>query len=140
MGTGIGLQKAIVNPARDRRPPARRHRRSSRALAVLAVLADPLDRNHLLVLGGLEHDDALRRRPAMRMPSTGQRMSWPPSVTSMISSPWATGKGGDEIAVALVDGHRDDAFAAAPGDAVFVGRRALAEALFRDGEDDLLGG
>ena len=30
-------------------------------------------------------------RPAMRMPSTGQRISWPPSVTSMIWSVSSTG-------------------------------------------------
>ena len=30
-------------------------------LAVLPVVADMLDRHHVLVLGGIEHDDALRR-------------------------------------------------------------------------------
>jgi len=30
-------------------------------LAVLSILADMLDRNHVLILGGIEHDDTLRR-------------------------------------------------------------------------------
>src|SRR3954454_11492103 len=30
-------------------------------LAILAVIADMLDRDHVLVLGGVEHDDALGR-------------------------------------------------------------------------------
>src|ERR1700737_5003412 len=31
------------------------------SIAVLGVLADMLDRDHMLVLGGVEHDDALGR-------------------------------------------------------------------------------
>jgi hypothetical protein len=59
-------------------------------VAVL-FLADMLDGNHVLVLGGVEHDHALVERPAMRMPSTGQRINWPLSVTSMIWSESSTG-------------------------------------------------
>src|SRR5690606_10865641 len=50
------------------------------------------------------------------------------------------GEGGYQRAVALVDGHRAVAFAAAPGDPVFVARRALAVAVFGDSDNKLLGG
>ena len=53
-------------------------------LAVLPVVADMLDRHHVLVLGGIEHDDALRRAAGDADASTGQRINWPLSVTSMI--------------------------------------------------------
>jgi len=36
-------------------------RRQLAAIAILALVADVLDRNHVLALGGIEHDDALRR-------------------------------------------------------------------------------
>src|ERR1700704_29249 len=36
-------------------------RNDSAAIAVLGVLADVLDRHHMPVLGGIEHDDALGR-------------------------------------------------------------------------------
>jgi hypothetical protein len=41
------------------------------AVTVLGVLADMLDRHHMLVLGGIEYDDALGR--AARL--SGQRMT-----------------------------------------------------------------
>src|SRR5664279_5371995 len=41
------------------------------AIAVLGVLADVLDRHHMLILGGVEHDDALGR--AARDPDTLDR-------------------------------------------------------------------
>ena len=44
-----------------------------------------------------------------------------------------------DAVLAFPDVHCDDAFAAAAGDAVFVGRRALAEAALRDRQDELLG-
>src|SRR5262249_10440652 len=78
-------------------------------------------------------------RPAMRMPSTPQRMSWPRLVTSMIWSLSSTRDGRPRAPVGLGNRHGDDAFAAAPGGAVLVRRRALAEAACRDGQHELLG-
>ena len=79
-------------------------------------------------------------RPAMRMPSTGQRINWPPSVTSMIWSLSSTGNDATSRPVLFGDRHGDDAFAAAAGGAVLVRRRALAEAFFGDRQHELLRG
>ena len=45
----------------------------------------------MLLVCGIEHDDALGRAAGDANPSTGTRISWPPSVTSMISSLSSTG-------------------------------------------------
>src|SRR5690606_34617908 len=47
---------------------------------------------------------------------------------------------GNEVAVALVHRHGDDALTATPGDPVLVARGPLAVAVLRDGQDELLGG
>ena len=75
----------------------------------------------------------------MRMPDTGVRISLPPSVTSMTWSASSTGKDATMRPVLLGERHRDDAFAAAAGGAVLVGRRALAETALGHREHELLG-
>ena len=77
-------------------------------------------------------------RPTMRMPSTGTRISWPPIGDEHDLVALLDREGADQPAVPLVDGHGDDAFAAASGDAVLVGRGALAVAVLRHREDELL--
>ena len=67
------------------------------AISLLAVpvliLADVLDRDDLLVLRRVEHDDALRAAAGdADVVAPGMRIIWPPSVTSMIWSCRSTGK------------------------------------------------
>src|SRR3954471_4572642 len=119
------------------------------AVLGVALFADPLDRDHLLVLGGVEHDDALGRAPgdadaidraADQLPAIGDQHE----LIGLFHR-----ERGDQRAdllldrlgalLAFPDRHRDQAFAAAIGDAVFVGRRALAVAALRHREDELLG-
>ena len=47
------------------------------------------------------------------------------------------GEGSHQLAVAVVDDHRGDAFAATAGEPVLVGRRSLAVALIRHSEYEL---
>src|SRR5262245_20281345 len=109
-------------------------------VAVLAVLlGEPFDRHHPFALGGAEHDDALGaatgdadavHRAADQLAAVGHQHD----LVALLDR-----ERGDDAAVALGHVHRDDAFAAAAGGAVLVGRAALAEAVLRDGEHELLG-
>src|SRR6516165_1383042 len=84
-------------------------------------------------------------RPAMRMPSTRVRMSWPPSVTSTSWSPSSTGNEAINLPVffLIVPSRSRTSMATMPfpprPDTVFVRRRALAVAALGDREHELLG-
>src|ERR1700688_5108458 len=103
----------------------------SAVLAVLlALLGESLDRRHALAFGGREHDDALGRaagdadavdRAADQLAAVGDQHD----LVAFLDR-----ERGDDAAVLFGDRHRDDAFAAAAGGAVFVGRGALAETFF----------
>src|SRR6185295_13940749 len=105
----------------------------------LALLAQALHRDDALALGGVEHDHALRGaagdadavdRAADQLAAVGHQHD----LVALLDR-----ERGDDAAVALGHVHRDDAFAATAGRAVLVGRGALAEAVLRDGEHELLG-
>src|SRR5216684_8088383 len=107
--------------------------------AVFRLFADALDRDDALALGGVEHDHPLRRaagdadavdRAADELALVGDEHD----LVGVLDR-----EGADDLAVLLADRHRDDAFAAAAGDAVLVGRGALAVAVFGQREDELLG-
>src|SRR5215472_6117813 len=109
------------------------------AAVLLALFGEPLDRDHALALGGVEHDHALGGaagdadavdRTADQLTAIGDQHD----LVALLDR-----ERGDDAAVALGHVHRDDAFAAAAGGAVLVGRAALAEAVLRDGEHELLG-
>src|SRR5262249_29631382 len=108
-------------------------------LAVLGLLADMLDRDHVLVLGGVEYDHALGGaagdadvldRAADELALVGDQHD----LVGILHR-----EGGDELAVAAVDAHGDDAFTAATGGAVLERRGPLAVAVLRDGQHELLG-
>src|SRR5215813_14851657 len=115
-------------------PPA-----DAASTVLLAFLADPLDRHHLLVLGGVEHDHALGR-------AAGDADAFDAGADELA----AVGhqhqlilvldrERGDHAAGIAGHRHGDNAFAAAPGGAVLVGRAALAEPALGDREHELLG-
>src|SRR5665213_3257090 len=100
-------------------------------VAVFGVFADMLDRDHMLVLGGVEHDHAL-----------GGAAGDPDALDRTADQLALVGHQHDlvavldrerchQLAVAVIDRHRHDAFAAAAGGAVFIGRGALAVAVHR---------
>src|SRR6202043_1060403 len=108
-------------------------------VAVLGVLADVLDRDHVLVLGGVEHDDALGRaagdpdaldRTADQLALVGHQHD----LVTVLDR-----ERRHQLAVAAVDRHRDDALAATPRGPVLERRRALAIAVLADGQHELLG-
>src|ERR1700691_3835416 len=109
-------------------------------LFALAFLGQPLDRSDALALGGVEHDDALGGaavnadavdRAADELPAVGDQHD----LVALLDRERA-----DQPPVLLGDRHGDDAFAAAVGSAVLVGRRALAETLFGNRQHELFGG
>ena len=77
-------------------------------------------------------------RPAMRTSSTGHADQLAAVGDQHDLVALLDREGGHQPAVALVDDHGDDAFAAAAGDAVVVGRGALAEAALGHGQHVLL--
>ena len=77
-------------------------------------------------------------RPAMRMSPTVVRIILPWSVTSISCSPGLTGKLATTPPLRSRGDDVDDALAAAVGAAIFIGRRALAIAIFGDGQEELL--
>src|SRR5204863_7573930 len=94
------------------------------AIAV-AVVGDALDGDHLLALVGLEDAHALSvacgdahvvHRAADQLAAVGHQHD----LVAVLDR-----EGGDEGAVAIVDDHGGEAFAATPRDPVLVGRRAL---------------
>ena len=87
----------------------------------------------------LKHDHALRDAPsdADALDRTADQLSAIGDEHDLVGL--LDRERGDERTVALVDHHGDDPFAAAPGDTVLVGRGPLAVAVFRDGQDELLG-
>src|SRR5580692_9406153 len=108
-------------------------------VALLAFLGKPLHRRHLLAIAGREHDDALRRaagdadavdRAADQLAAVGDQHD----LVGLLDR-----ERGDDAAVLFGDRHGDDAFAAAAGGAVLVGRGALAEAFFGNRQHELLG-
>src|SRR5215470_10956568 len=111
---------------------------------VVAFLADALDRHHLLVLVGVEHDHALGGAAgdadaldagADQLPAVGHQHDLV-GVLRRERGDQLAGLAADR-AVALAHVHGDDAFAAAAGDAVLVGRRALAVAALGDRQHEL---
>src|SRR5664279_1448430 len=103
------------------------------------VLAQPLDRHDLFVVGGIEHDHALRRAPgdadagdrrADQLAGVGDQHD----LVALLDR-----EGADDLAGLLGQRHGDDAFAAAAGGPVFIRRRALAVAALRQRQHELLG-
>src|SRR4030081_1187772 len=110
------------------------------AVAVLGVLANVLDGHHMLVFGGIEYDDALGR--AAGNPDTLDRAT---DQLTLVGDQHDLVTVLDrerrhQLAVAAVHGHRDDSLAAAPRGPVLERRRALAIAVFADGQNELLAG
>src|SRR5690242_21247235 len=105
-------------------------------VAVL-FLADVLDRDDVFVIGGIEHDHALRRAAgdANVLDRTADQLALVGDQHDLVAV--LHGERRDQLAVAVVDAHRDDAFAAAAGGAVLVGRGALAVAVDGDGQHHL---
>src|SRR5215510_15826994 len=116
------------------------------AAVLLAFLADALDGDHALVVGRIEHDHPLGR-------ASGDADAFDPGADELATVgdqhqlvAVLDRERGDQLAglladaaVALAHVHCHDAFAAAAGDPVFVGRRSLAVAALRDREHELLG-
>src|SRR5689334_941378 len=127
-----------------------RRRALAAAVLGLALFADPLDRDHLLILGGVEHDHALGRasgdadavhRAADQLAAVGDQHK----LIGFFHRERSDQRADlllDRLGalLALPDRHRDQAFAAAVGDPVFVGRRAFAVAALGYRQDELLGG
>src|SRR6266508_1432691 len=107
--------------------------------AIPAFLADPLDRHHALVLGGGEHDHALGRAPgdADAVDRAADELAAVGDQHDLVGLLHREGR--DHAAGLTGQRHGDDAFAAAAGGAVLVGRVALAEAALRQRQDELLG-
>src|SRR5262247_660228 len=127
---------------------ARLGRRDIPALAavLVAFLADALDRHHPLALRGIEHDHTLGRAPgdadafdarADELTAVGDQHELVPVLDRERRDQLAGFL--PDRAVTLAHIHGDNAFSAATGDAVFVGRRALAVAALGDREHELLG-
>src|SRR6516164_2667910 len=127
---------------------ARLGRRDIPALAavLVAFLADALDRHHPLALRGVEHDHTLGRAPgdADAFDARADELAAVGDQHELV--PLLDREGRDQLAgflpdraVALAHIHGDDTFSAATGDAIFVGRRALAVAALGDREHELLG-
>src|SRR5688500_8182630 len=95
------------------------------ALSPLFVLADPLDRHDMLVIGGVEDDDALGGAPGLAdvMDRAADELAAIGHQHDLIL--FVDREGGDQRPVAVIHRHRHDAFAAAIGDAVLVARGAL---------------
>ena len=74
-------------------------------------------------------------RPAWRIYAESMRMIWPCLVMIIRSESSFTDRMPDDLADARGGLHIDDALAAAGGEAVILERRALAEAVFGDRED-----
>src|SRR6185503_16217039 len=113
------------------------------------LLGDVLDRHDALVVGGVEYDHALRRT-ADDANALDPRADQLPGVRHQHDLvAFLDRERGHQLAglvadrlcalLAFEDAHRDDAFAAAIGDAVLVGRRALPHALLGDGQHELFG-
>src|SRR5262249_5316008 len=97
-------------------------------VAVLDV-GNVLDRDHALSFRGIEHDHPLRRaaHDADAFHRNADQLTPVGDEHDLVA--FLYWEGADQLAVPLVHGHSDDAFAAASGDAVLVGRRALAVAV-----------
>src|SRR5262249_7497912 len=113
---------------------------------LLAFLADALDRHYALVVRGVEHDHPLRRAAgdADALDAGADQLAAIGDQHQLVAV--LDRERGDQLAglladraVALAHVHRHDAFAAAAGDPVLKGGRALAVAALRDGEHELLG-
>src|SRR5262249_364251 len=125
---------------RHRTSSARWSGRPSFAAVLLGVLCQPLDRGDTFAFSGGEDDNALCgtagdtdavNRAADELATVGDQHD-------LIA--FLDRKGRDQPAVLFGDRHGDDTFAAASSGAVLVGGGALAEALFRNREHELLGG
>src|SRR6185295_6575928 len=92
----------------------------------VALLGDALDGHDPLVVLGLEDAHALDAAAgdAHVVDGTADQLAAVRHQHDLIAV--LHGEGGDEAAVPLVDDHGGDAFAAAAGDAVGVGRGSLA--------------
>src|ERR1700686_4771427 len=107
-------------------------------IAVFSVLADVLDRHHMLVLGGIEHDHALSRAAGNpdALDRTADQLALVGHQHDLVGV--LDRERRHQLAVAAVHRHRHDALAAAPGGPVFERGRALAVAVFADGQHELL--
>ena len=89
------------------------------ASGLAARLANAVDPNHVLLIRGVEHDHALRR-PAGDANAGDRHSNQLPAVRHQHEFVACFHRErGDKRAVARVDRHGDDAFAAAPGNAIF---------------------
>src|SRR5450756_2388722 len=106
----------------------------------LDIRADVLDRHHMLVLGGIEHDDALGRTAGS--PDTFDRTADQLALVGHQHDLVAIldRERRHQLAVAVIHRHRDDALAAASGGPVLDRGRALAIAVFADGQHELFVG
>src|SRR5215470_12536680 len=113
---------------------------------LLALFADALDRDHAFGFGGVEHDHALGRAPgdADALDAGANELAAVGDQHDLVAV--LDRERGDQLAGLLPDGavalahvHGDDAFAAAAGDPVLVGRGTLAVAALGNGQHELLG-
>src|SRR5215470_10841064 len=113
---------------------------------LLALFADALDRDHAFGFGGVEHDHALGRAPgdADALDAGADELAAVGDQHDLVAV--LDRERGDQLAGLLPDGavalahvHGDDAFAAAAGDPVLVGRGTLAVAALGNGQHELLG-
>src|SRR5262249_4886377 len=106
--------------------------------AAILHVGNMLDRDHALILGGIEHDHPLRRaaHDADAFDRDADQLAAIRDEHELIA--FLHREGANQLAVPLIDRHGDDAFAAAPGDAVFVRAGPLAVAVLRYREHELL--
>src|SRR5882724_13465981 len=93
---------------------------ASVAIAVLGFLADMFDRHDMLVFGGVEHDHALGRAAGDPDPlhRTADQLTLVGHQHDLVGV--LDRERGHQLAVAVVDRHRHDAFAATAGGPVFI--------------------
>src|ERR1700753_2548860 len=128
---------------RDARKRASRHRELLTALAVLTVLAvvtEMLDGNDVFVFRGIEHDDALGGTAcdSNALDRTTNQLSLVGHQHDLVTV--FDRERRHQLAVAIVDRHRNDTFAASARGPVLERRRALAVAVFADCQNELFAG
>lgn len=108
-------------------------------VAVFRLVGDVLDRHHVLVLGGIEHNHALGRTSgdADVLHRTADKLSRVGHQHDLVAV--LDRERRNKLAVTIVNGHRDDALSAAAYGAILERRAALAVAVLADGQHELFG-